>query len=166
MPDFYDWSTPLFFPGIGLINASGSFRGAPFRLDSYETTTGRRLDVHEYPLRNRPNAEDLGRRARRFVFTGYVLGPGWELQRDALLNACEQDGPGLLVHPFHGEQVVMCETCTVSESRSGGRRYAAFQLTFVEKGTYETPSYSIDPGYALLGQVSGGYGVMEGAFSG
>ena len=131
----WDWATPSFFPGIGLINASGSFRGAIFRLNSYETETGRRGVTSEYPLRNIPNTQDLGRKARRFRFTAYVLGPGWELQRDALLNACEADGPGLLVHPFHGEHVVLCNTCTVSESRSSGRRYATFSLDFVENGS-------------------------------
>jgi prophage DNA circulation protein len=166
MPTYWDWSRPRFFPGIGLINASGSFRGAAFRLDSYQTETGRRTDVAEYPLRNLPNAQDMGRRARRFTFTAYVLGSQWELQRDALLNACEADGPGLLIHPFHGDHVVVCESCSVSESRASGMRYAAFQLAFVEAGAYDQPSYQVDAGYSLLGQVGSGYGVMEGAFAG
>ena len=117
-----------FFPGIGVADASGSFRGAAFRLDSYQTAIGRRADTREYPLRNIPQSEDLGRKARRFAFTAYVLGPDWEAERDELLNACEADGPGLLVHPFHGEHLVVCEDCTVSESRSGGIRYCAFEL--------------------------------------
>ena len=137
-----------------------------FRLDSYETATGRRAEVHEYPLRNVPNAEDLGRKARRFNFAAYVLGHLWELQRDMLLNACEADGPGTLVHPFHGEHTVVCETCTVSESRQGGQRMATFQLSFVEAGTFETPSYQPDSGYTLLDQAKSGYGVMEGSFVG
>ena len=153
-----------FIPGIGLVDASGSFRGARFRLDSYQTQTGRRGDVREYPLRNIPQAEDLGRKARRFAFTAYILGDNWEAERDALLNACEADGLGLLVHPFHGEHRVLCENCTVSESRAGGTRYAAFELAFVEGGDYQSPSYTPDFGYQLLGQVSAGYGTIEGAF--
>jgi prophage DNA circulation protein len=153
-----------FWPGIGVIDASGSFRGATFRLDSYQTATGRRADVREYPLRNIPNAEDLGRKARRFQFTAYVLGAGWEADRDVLLNACEEDGPGTLVHPFHGEHQVICENCTVSESRAGGVRYCAFELEFVEAGAYDSPNYEPDPGYELLGQCSQGYNVCEGAF--
>lgn len=160
----WNWATPFFFPGIGLISASGKFRDAVFRLDSYETGTGRRVDVAEYPLRNIPNAQDLGRKARRFKFTAYVLGPGWEQERDALLNACEEDGPGTLVHPFHGEHTVVCEDCVVSESRASGQRWAAFQLGFVESGTYDEPSYETDPGHELLGQADAGYGVMERAF--
>jgi prophage DNA circulation protein len=166
MAEFWDWATPIFFPGIGLINASGAFRGARFRLDTYETQFGRRVDVHEYPLRNIPNAEDLGRKARRFNFTAYVIGPGWEQQRDDLINACEADGPGLLVHPFHGEHVVMCEPSTVSEGRASGRRYAAFQLAFVEHGAFDTPSYEPDTGHTLINQCTAGYGAMRDSFVG
>ena len=153
-----------FARGIGIADASGSFRGARFRLDSYETATGRRAEIHEYPLRNEPAGEDLGRRARRFRFTGYVVGPLWESERDALLNACEDDGPGTLVHPFHGEHTVICEECTVSESRGGGQRIATFQLTFSEAGELDTPSSQPDSGSALLGEAKQGYGVIEGAF--
>jgi prophage DNA circulation protein len=155
-----------FIPGIGLADASGSFRGARFRLDSYSTETGRRVDVREYPLRNIPQSEDLGRKARRFAFTAYIVGDNWESGRDQLLNACEGDGPGTLVHPFHGEHLVMCESCTVSESRSGGIRYCAFELAFVEAGSFETPSYEADPGYQLLAQAETGFDISQGAFAG
>ena len=153
-----------FFPGIGLIHATGYFRGAPFRLDSYETSGGRRNQVFEYPMRNTPHSQDLGRRARKFNFTGYVLGPLWEIQRDALINACEEDGPGLLVHPFHGEHMVVCDNWTVSEGRSSGGAYASFQLEFREGGEMNTPSYEQDPGHTVLSDVSGGRPVIEGAF--
>jgi prophage DNA circulation protein len=160
----WDWPAPTCLPGIGLINASGSFRGAWFRLDSYETTVGRRHALHEYPLRNLPLAEDLGRKARRFNFAAYILGPGWEVQRDLLINACEADGPATLVHPFHGTHRVLCDTCTVSEGRASGRRFARFSLDFIEAGDYQTVYYAADPGNSLLEQAGGGYGVAEGAF--
>jgi prophage DNA circulation protein len=160
----WDWTEPTFLPGIGLIDASGSFRDAWFRLDSYETTVGRRADVRQYAMRNKPNAEDLGRKARSFNFSAYVLGFGWEQQRDALINACEADGPGTLVHPFHGTHRVICEICRVTESRAGGRRYAAFALEFTEAGGYDSPSYAIDTGYVLLDECKSGYGVIEDAF--
>lgn len=153
-----------FARGIGLADATGSFRGAPFRLDSYETAIGRRAEIHEYPLRNIPGGEDLGRKARRFSFNAYIVGPLWEFQRDALLNACEQDGPGTLVHPFHGEHTVICEQCTCSESRQGGTYICTFSLSFTEYGTLDTPGTTQDEGYVLLDQSKQGYGVIEGAF--
>jgi prophage DNA circulation protein len=95
-----------------------------------------------------------------------VLGPAWELACDALINACEMDGPGLLVHPFHGTHRVVCETCSVSEGRAAGRSFASFNLAFVEAGDFQAPYYQSDPGSALLDQVGDGYGMMEGAFVG
>ena len=154
------------FPGRGLADASGYFRGARFRVDSYQTDTGRRADVREYPLRNIPQAADMGRKARRFKFTAYVLGDGYEAARVALLNACEADGPGTLIHPFHGEHVVMCEDCTVSESRADGIYYATFELGFVEAGSFDTPSFESDPGWQLLAMVAGGYNTTAGSFGG
>lgn len=154
------------FPGLGLSDASGYFRGARFRVDSYSTETGRRADVREYPLRNVPQASDMGRKARRFNFTCYVLGDDYESERDALLNACEADGPGTLVHPFHGEHIVMCESCNVSESRSDGIYYATFELGFVEAGSFDTPSFESDAGWQLLAQVAQGYSTSAGSFGG
>jgi prophage DNA circulation protein len=161
-----DFLRPSFFPGVGLIRATGFFRGAAFRLDSYETTVGRRAVVHEYPLRNTPMGEDLGRKARNFRFTAYVFGAGWEFARDALINACEADGQGLLIHPFHGDHMVYCHNCVVSEARASGQRYASFQLEFGEAGSFDAPTYTEDPGQALLGQARDGYGVIEGSFAG
>ena len=166
MSGYWGWQPGAFGPGTGLLHASGYFRGCHFRLDSYETSTGRRGDISEYPLRNTPGGQDLGRKARRFNFAAYVMGPTWQLQRDQLLNACEADGPGLLVHPFHGEHVVLCESCSVSEGRQGGQRFATFTLGFVEWGGTTTPEYEADPGQSLLSSVGSGYPVMQGAFSG
>jgi prophage DNA circulation protein len=161
----WDWNFPTFIPGLGLLDATGWFRGCPFRLETYSTEFGRRVDLHEYPLRNLPNAEDLGRKARKFQFQCYVLGPAWELQRDALINACEADGPGLLVHPFHGEHTVMCDAGKVSEGKAGGERYAAFELTFVEYGSFDSPDYTADPGSSLLSLAASGYALVSSAFS-
>ena len=162
----WDWTATPFLPGIGIHNATGFFRGVPFRIDSYETTVGRRGEVHEYPLRNLPNAEDLGRKARRFNFAAYIMGPGYDLVRDALINACEADGPGQLIHPFHGTHTVLCETGSVSESRQGGRRMAIFNLSFVEHGDFKFPDYEPNQGQQALDQASDGYPVIEGAFVG
>ena len=51
-----------------------SFRGVPFRTTDSDTGVGRRNEVHEYPMRDLPYADDLGRRAREFQVNGYVVG--------------------------------------------------------------------------------------------
>ena len=120
-----------------------SFRGAGFLVEDADGDVGRRLAVHEYPMRDLPYAEDLGRKARIFKVTGLVIGADYMAQRDALLAACEQPGPGTLVHPFHGTMEVICQVCTYREElRAGGK--AAFSLTFMEAGQRHYPTVELD----------------------
>jgi len=42
------------------------FRGVEFWVAADETSIGRRVVFHEYPLRDIPCAQDLGRRGRRY----------------------------------------------------------------------------------------------------
>jgi prophage DNA circulation protein len=117
-----------------------SFRGVPFFVESSERAGGRRLMIHEFPLRDDPFGEDLGRRARAFRVEGYVLGDDYMIQRDALLEACEDnEGTGELLHPYYGVKRVMCETVTVREARADCG-IAQFALEF-----RETPSQAPVP---------------------
>lgn len=124
-------------------NARGSFRGAPFVLRDDSLQFGRRVQVHEYPERDIPYAEDLGRRARQFTIDVYVIGENYDRERDALINAIEQPGPGTLVHPRHGTMRVSIVDARKSEStREGG--LCRFSLTCVEAGEAKFPSTEID----------------------
>jgi prophage DNA circulation protein len=116
--------------GRQLIGAS--FRGVPFFVESSERSGGRRAVVHEFPLRDEPYVEDLGRRARSFRVDGYVVGDGYLAQRDALLSALEDAaGPGELVHPYHGVRRAVCVNLSVRETRQDGGM-AIFALEFAE----------------------------------
>jgi prophage DNA circulation protein len=114
--------------GRQLIGAS--FRGVPFLVEAGERSGGRRLVVHEFPLRDDSFVEDMGRRALGFRVEGYVIGDDYMVQRDALLAALEdQAGPGELVHPYYGVLRVSCDTLGVRETRSEGG-YALFSIAF------------------------------------
>lgn len=116
--------------GRQLIGAS--FRGAPFFVDVAERGGGRRTVVHEFPLRDDPFVEDLGRRARTFRVDGYVVGDDYLAQRDALLAALEDEaGAGALVHPYYGDKRVICMSVSVRESRAEGGM-ATFAIEFAE----------------------------------
>ncbi|HEV2363938.1 MAG TPA: DNA circularization N-terminal domain-containing protein, partial [Caulobacteraceae bacterium] len=87
-----------------------SFRGVPFGVLRAESRYGRRLAVHEYPFRDTPWPEDLGKASRRFQLEGFlvsdsrVYGGGDVIaQRDAMVAAAEKNGQGALVHPVKGE---------------------------------------------------------------
>ncbi len=109
-----------------------SFRGVQFFVDTSERTGGRRNVLHEYPFRDNPFSEDLGRGARGFQVEGYVFGDEYFTDRDALITALEKEGPGELVHPYYGtRQVALAGPFRVRESaREGG--IAQFAIEFVE----------------------------------
>lgn len=121
-----------------------SFRGVPFHTVDADLAVGRRTVVHEYPQRDVPYVEDLGRRARAFTVEGYVLGEDYLAQRDALWRALEADGPGELVHPRWGVLwVSVQDAARIKESpREGG--LARFSITFVEAGRNELPNALVD----------------------
>lgn len=129
--------------GRHLIGAS--FRGVAFFVEGSDRGGGRRAVVHEFPLRDDPFVEDLGRRARTFRVDGYVIGDDYLAQRDALLAALEDvAGPGELVHPYHGVRRAICLNVTVRETRADGGM-ATFAIEFAEAPAQApTPTEVVD----------------------
>ncbi|TBV76882.1 DNA circularization protein [Pseudoxanthomonas winnipegensis] len=80
-----------------------SFRGVPFHVLGDTASFGRRTVPHEYPFRDKPFVEDLGRRARTMRIDAVIVGADYMAGRDALIEAIERAGPGKLVHPQYGE---------------------------------------------------------------
>lgn len=116
-----------------------SFRGVEFHVESHEVERGRRAVTHEFPSRDTPYTEDLGRAARGYTVEGYILGDDYHLARDRLSDACEQPGPGELVHPYLGNLQVNCIALRIREV-SDERRICRFQLTLVESGQADYPT--------------------------
>jgi prophage DNA circulation protein len=130
-----------------------SFRGVPFFVDEAQRSGGRRTVVHEFPLRDDPFVEDLGRRARKFPVTGYVIGDDYLAQKNELIDALEStSGPGELILPYWGGRAIraICDTVTVSEKRAEGGM-ATFTIDFIE-----TPAQAPTPTIArdLASRVS------------
>jgi len=118
---------------------AASFRGAAFHVRGHRARFGRRQVIHEYPMRELPYVEDLGRKARRFTFEAFVIGADYMAARDALIAACETEGPGTLVHPYLGSMQVINEECGEEERIDAGG-YARFSLRFLEAGEARYPS--------------------------
>ncbi len=112
---------------------TGSFRGVPFRSQSNETSGGRRVQTHEFPQRDRPFGEDLGRRARGFALEVFVAGADYMDQRDRLIDALEAAGAGQLVHPWDGPMSVNVPSFSVRDSTEDGG-IAFFTIEFTEAG--------------------------------
>lgn len=88
------------------LRREASFRGVPFWVDSDSVPVGRRTQLHEYPKRDQPLVEDMGRQTREYKFDGFIIGPDFISQRDRLLVALDTPGPGELVHPWFGRLTV------------------------------------------------------------
>ncbi len=120
-----------------------SFRGAGFKVDVAARGGGRRTTEHQFPKRDDPEAEDMGRQAKKFTLTGYVIGEDYTAQRDTLIAALETEGSGLLVHPTMGEFLVNPGLFGTTERRERGRM-AEFEMEFLEAGSQSSTSAQTD----------------------
>lgn len=119
------------------------FRGVPFSVEDDEGSFGRRVQVHEYPNRDKPFTEDLGRATRRLSINAYLIGDDYAEQRDRLIVAIETAGPGTLVHPQYGEmQGSIDGSVRVAHSTAEGRM-CRVSFQFVESGELSFPTAGI-----------------------
>jgi prophage DNA circulation protein len=126
-----------------------SFGGVPFGVLSADIMAGRRQELHEYPYRDRPWVEDLGRAARKIGFTAYLVedaksygGGDVIAQREKLIAACESPTAATLVHPTFGRMLVTVDEQVEIEERWDEGRYFAVRLAFIESGQRSFPSDS------------------------
>ena len=133
---------------------AGSFRNCPFTVETADGDIGRRVALHEYPLRDKPFAEDLGRKARHFTLECFVVGRDYMRGRDQLIAALEMAGPGKLIHPYLGEmQVTVLSARGPREStREGGM--ARFSIDFVESGDRVFPAADTDRSQVVQAKAS------------
>ncbi len=127
---------------------TATFRGVKFRFRSASAVLGRRNVVHSYPGRDDPYVEDMGRKAREFTLEAFVLGTDYMAWRDQLEAACEQSGPGELVHPTRGRMQVAVQDCRPTESVDAGGM-ASYSLSFIEAGGNAFPTVRVDTQAAI-----------------
>jgi prophage DNA circulation protein len=111
-----------------------SYNGVLFHVDASARASGRRIALHEFPKRDIPYSEDMGRKAKRFTVAAYVIGPFFEDQRDALIEQFEAEGTGRLVLPTStDEKLVVVDAYSITERRERGG-YAEIEIHFIEAG--------------------------------
>jgi prophage DNA circulation protein len=121
-----------------------SFRGARFHCESNSRDCGRRIVQHEFPKKEYPYAEDMGRRSKTFDLRGYcIVFPhdtgdnlfqrDYRQPRDRLRRALDAEGPALLQLPTQAPEMVVCVRYRLTEEqRFGG--YCVFDMSFQEAG--------------------------------
>lgn len=142
---------------------TASFRGVEFKVAGHDADFGRRQVTHEYPQRDEPYTEDLGRKARTFSVDGYLVGADYHLDRDKLVKACEVAGVGELVHPYLGSMDVVCTGLKLRETSAEGRM-CQVTLTFTEAGKAQYPSSGNDAVRSITGAANGLKDAAGGSF--
>jgi prophage DNA circulation protein len=132
-----------------------------FHVESGSMENGRSIVLHEFPKRDTPYAEDMGRRAVEFAVRGYCIQypsdtgvslymKDYTIARDLLRDRLETGGAGALQLPMFPPVVVTCSRYRLTEEeRFGG--YCVFDMTFVEQGASPFTNVS-DPTSALMAE--------------
>lgn len=138
-----------------------SYKGVPFGVFGGELTFGRRNAVHQYPQRDGVWVEDLGRNARLYHLSAFLVegsakygGGGVVGQRDRLIKAFETAGDGELVHPTLGRVKVSALEAHCLERWDAGRFFEV-TLTFVEAGERKYPTTVTSTADALSAAAQG-----------
>lgn len=116
-----------------------SFRGVPFFIETSQYTSGRRVVFHEFPNRDNPFSEDLGKVGDTFKVEGHILGDQYFEIKARLIAAANTYGPGELIHPYYGFKFVQCGAFSIDESTLEGG-YAKISFQFYETTTLKVPA--------------------------
>ncbi|NHR08004.1 hypothetical protein HA052_22705 [Chromobacterium haemolyticum] len=136
-----------------------SFRGVPFLWREQSGKTGRRMAEFEYPQRDKPYIEDLGRIIRPFSFDAQLMGEDWQAQLNKLLDALEQPGAGELVHPLFGVVNVYPRPSEWHYSIDR-QRSVTVGLEFIEAGELAFPAASVNTASKLIEKADGFAGLV------
>ena len=143
---------------------SASFRGVPFLVLSASTQMGRRAQIHEFPLKEDPATEDLGRRSRRYSLEAIVLGSNYIAARNQLITALETPGPGTLQHPYLGILEVQIEEVELRETTQEGGS-ARFQISCTQAAPIVLPAITENTEAALSSALSAAKAQTEAELS-
>lgn len=120
-----------------------SFKGASFIFIGADINAGRKTVAHEYPNKDFRYVEDLGKNLRTFSIRAIIQGFFYETNKKTLEDALNDEGIGILVHPFLGNINCVCTGYTVSEDLTS-TGIANYTLNFLEAKTSRFPDASTD----------------------
>ncbi|MCI3943462.1 hydroxyacid dehydrogenase [Pseudomonas syringae] len=127
-----------------------SFRGVGFFIEKAVVPVGRKGQLHEFPQRDEPYFESLGKQSQVHTLTAFIVGRDCFEQRDKLLQALEQEGAGELVHPWLGRMHVQVGQCSVTHNLSEGG-LVRLDLVFYPANPLKFPVSTLNTRRQLLG---------------
>jgi prophage DNA circulation protein len=129
-----------------------SFRGVGFFIDISQKSLGRRSVLHEFPNREKPYTEDMGRVAESFEIEGHVLGDDYFEAKRNLERVFNKFGPGELIHPYYGSKFVQIGPVNFTEATREGA-VLSFTAKFFEAGDNRFPKGVNDKAAVLTAAV-------------
>ncbi|MBH0139070.1 DNA circularization N-terminal domain-containing protein, partial [Pseudomonas syringae pv. tomato] len=127
-----------------------SFRGVGFFIEKAVVPVGRKGQLHEFPQRDEPYFESLGKQAQVHTLTAFIVGRDCFEKRDNLLEALEKDGAGELVHPWLGRMQVQVGQCSVTHTLIEGGM-VRLDLVFYPANPLKFPVSTLNTRRQLLG---------------
>jgi prophage DNA circulation protein len=108
--------------------------GLTFLYSEVSGKGGRRNVLFEYPGRDAPFIEDLGRRAKQYSVAAFLVGPNYHVDRDRLIDILDSGDALDFQHPYHGSMPVklLGEYSYQETDQQGGM--VSFTFTLVEAG--------------------------------
>jgi prophage DNA circulation protein len=121
-----------------------SFRTAQFHVEVGSHESGRRIVLHEFPKRDMPYAEDMGRRAYDITVRAYCVAypfdtnrplyqRDYRVPRNLLIRELETEGAGILQLPSLRPVSVVVQRYRVTEEQKAGG-FCMFDISFIESG--------------------------------
>jgi prophage DNA circulation protein len=115
-----------------------------FHVEAGSREGGRRIVLHEFPKKDTPYAEDMGRIATKFSVRGYCItypletkvplySRDYRAARDALQERLDMGGAGLLQLPTFAPMLCVCAGYRLTEEEKLGG-YCTFDMQFQEWG--------------------------------
>lgn len=142
---------------IGKDVVPASFKGVGFWCTEADIEGGRRGAEGEFPFGEDTAYADLGRKIRVYHLTAVFREDNHVGDASALFAACESPGPGILVHPTRGVQMVACRMCKVSDKLEDGQGESTAELEFVEANPVGTGLGA----FSLYGIISSGLNAVS-----
>lgn len=120
-----------------------SFRGISFLIPQASVPIGMKVQLHEFPQRDEPYAEQLGKQSQVHRLVCWIIGEDCFERRDKFMEALQTPGPGELVHPWLGRmQVKVGEGELSHDFKRGGM--AEFAVTFYPDTPLKFPTAKVN----------------------
>lgn len=129
-----------------------SFRGVPFWTESRDESGGHNLASHEWVDSDDVLTENTGRKHDGWSVDGYLWGDNCLDDKDKLLKALKQRGPGEYQDRWGKRHLVHAESWTFRETRKEGG-WIALRIDFKEAGVDVAPTTTVDTAAAVDAQA-------------